>query len=198
MRVYVTAQALLTLTVVFATATIPAEALPQEDPRHAVTLFGGIQLDNPWADIYKRPEKLNITRGRFVGVAGSTRLLKPLEKLSIEFEAQAVRHVRGQHHWEFNAAPVVRWTPIQSNGIIDAGMAYGIGLSHTTEKPEIELDNEGETARTMIYWVFELAAGPANSPWEGVARVHHRSPAYGLFAADGGYNGLVLGTRRRF
>lgn len=198
MRFHAIAPFLSVLMLALGQAAVRADTHPEEDPRHAVTLFGGVQLDNAWIDIVKRPGKINPTRGRFVGIAGSTRLIKPLESLAIEIEGQVVRHVRAQQNWEFNAAPVVRWTPIRSNGIIDAGVAFGAGLSYASEKPKLELENEGETAQTMIYWMFELAAGPANSPWEGIARIHHRSPGYGLFADDGGYNGLVLGVRRRF
>ena len=34
--------------------------------------------------------------------------------------------------------------------------------------------------------------------WSVIARLHHRSTAYGVFADSGGSNFLALGIRRRF
>lgn len=50
----------------------------------------------------------------------------------------------------------------------------------------------------LVYWVGELEFSRPNQPWSVIARLHHRSPGFGLVADKGGSNFLALGVRRRF
>lgn len=164
----------------------------------AVSGFGGIQLDNNWEDILV-PGRLDVQRSYFLGLAGSARVARPIKNLEIELEAQLVRHFHGQSHWELNA-PIVtgRWTAFPWDDYLDTSAAFGLGLSIASETPRLELRNVGESQPLLAYWMFELAFGLPPEDWELIARVHHRSTAYGTFGNDGGANALAFGLRHRF
>ena len=164
----------------------------------AVSGFSGVVLDNDYQDIFV-PWSLDVEDSYLVGLAGSARLARPFESLHIELEAQIVRHFHGQTHWELNA-PIVtaRWTAFPWDRHVDTSAAFGVGLSVTSETPRLEVGNEGESQPLMAYWMFEFAFALPPENWELIARLHHRSTAYGTFGDGGGANALVLGLRRRF
>jgi hypothetical protein len=92
---------------------------------------------------------------------------------------------------------LARWhfKPIRG---FDTSAAFGLGLSFTSDLPQIEVELEGESSRNLIYWVMELTAGPTDARWAVSLRLHHRSVAYGLMGEEGGMNALGLGMRWRF
>jgi hypothetical protein len=119
-------------------------------------------------------------------------------RLALEWEGQVGYDFGGQTYWEFNVVPVMgRWRFGAFEGF-DTSVAFGLGLSFTSDLPEIEVELEGESNRELIYWVLELAAGPTDAPWALSLRLHHRSVGYGLFGEDGGMNALGLGMRWKF
>ena len=119
--------------------------------------------------------------------------------LSIEWEAQAARHFGRQTHWEFNAVPIVlRWQRFPWSQRFASSAAFGLGLSWSTAMPGVEVQLEGESHRTLVYWVMELTAGPREANWSASLRLHHRSVAYGLMGEEGGMNAVGLGLRYRF
>lgn len=119
--------------------------------------------------------------------------------LQLEAEGQIAYNFGEQSHWEINAVPLVaRWLKFPWNHTVATTAAFGIGLSYATEVPEIEVLLEGESAKLLIYWLAELTAGPVDAPWSVSLRLHHRSVGYGLFAEEGGMNGVGLGLRYRF
>ncbi len=121
------------------------------------------------------------------------------DRLQLEAEGQVAYNFGAQHHWEFNAVPVVaRWHWFSRNGALATSAAFGLGLSYATRVPEVEVELEGESHNLLTYWVAELTAGPADAPWSVSIRLHHRSVAYGLFGDEGGMNGMGLGLRYRF
>lgn len=119
--------------------------------------------------------------------------------LALEAEGQVAKHFGGQHHWEFNAVPiVVRWRKFPWSGRVDTSAAFGLGLSYATAVPEVEVELETESEHTLVYWVAELTAGPVASRWAASLRLHHRSVAFGLMGDRGGGNSVGLGLRYRF
>ena len=164
----------------------------------AVAGFGGVLLDNNYEDVLV-PGRLEVENSYLLGVAGSVRAARPLESHDIEVEAQLVRHFHGQNHWEFNG-PIItgRWTAFPGDEYLDTSAAFGLGLSVASETPRLELRNVGESRPLMTYWMFELAADLPPEDLELIARIHHRSTAYGTFGDDGGANALVMGLRHRF
>jgi hypothetical protein len=119
--------------------------------------------------------------------------------LRLEAEGQLARNFGDQDHWEVNAMPVVaRWTRFPWSERVRTSAAFGLGLSYATELPPVEVELEGGSHQTLVYWMVDLTAGPVNSPWEFCIRLHHRSVAWGLFGEDGGVNALGLGMRYNF
>jgi hypothetical protein len=165
----------------------------------AVTLFGGVLIDNPWEDVFLSPWEVEFLDPGLVGVAGSVRLAEPVDGLAIELEAQVVRHWGEQDHWEANL-PIVtaRWTRFPWDATVDSSAAFGIGPSLASETPAAEVAREGDSSPAMTYWMIELEAGAPESPWRVVGRLHHRSTAFGAFGDAGGSNALAVGVRRLF
>jgi hypothetical protein len=119
--------------------------------------------------------------------------------LALEWEGQAVRHFGDQQHWEFNAVPIVlRWRRFPWSARVATSAAFGLGLSWATEVPRVEVELEGESHRTLVYWMMELTAGPPQADWAVSLRLHHRSVAYGLMGDEGGMNAVGLGVRFQF
>lgn len=167
-----------------------------EDRRNAVTVFGAQMADNNWHEIVGLDDVA--TRDSYLFGVGLSHQLARARDWSLEVEGQTVRHFGGQHHWEFNGALVGRWRGFPWRESVPTSVAFGIGPSYATRVPSEEVARDGESARLLLYWVAELEAGPPDSPWSGIARLHHRSNAYGVLADDGGSNWLTLGVRRRF
>jgi hypothetical protein len=119
-------------------------------------------------------------------------------RLDIEWEGQVGYAFGGQTYWQFNAIPVLgRWHFRPISGF-STSAAFGLGLSWTTDMPDIEVELEGESKRSLVYWVMELTAGPVDARWAVSLRLHHRSVAFGLMGEDGGMNAIGLGMRWRF
>jgi hypothetical protein len=93
---------------------------------------------------------------------------------------------------------VARWTRFPWSERVRSSVAFGLGLSYATELPEVEVELEGSSHQSLIYWALEFTAGPPNASWEVLMRLHHRSVAWGLMGEDGGVNALGLGFRYRF
>jgi hypothetical protein len=183
------------LVIVAATPT-SAEESASEHRRIALTLFGGQMSDDDWNHIATLNDVSLVDA--YIAGAALTRELTNAKDWALEAEGQVVRHLGTEDHWEFNAALVARWRDFPWSESIRTSVAFGLGPSYATEVPEEEVARSGESARFLIYWVAELEIGPADSAWSGIARLHHRSNAFGLIDENGGSNWLTLGIRRRF
>jgi hypothetical protein len=121
------------------------------------------------------------------------------DALRFEAEGQVAYNFGGQDHWELNAMPVLaRWSRFPWSEVFHSTLAFGLGLSYATELPEVEVELEGSSHQSLIYWAFEFTAGPRDASWEVLMRLHHRSVAWGLMGEDGGVNALGFGFRYRF
>ncbi|MGH7412875.1 MAG: hypothetical protein ACREKJ_01580 [Candidatus Rokuibacteriota bacterium] len=116
-----------------------------------------------------------------------------------ELEGQALKHFGEQKHVEFASSINVRWVTFPWNRHLDTSLAFGGGLSVTSEVPVLEKrDPDNSHAATLLhYLLIEAAVGLPNSHWSLVARVHHRSGIFGLFSHSGS-NVLLAGVRYRF
>lgn len=173
--------------------------LGAEQKRTALTLYGARMTVNDWQDFFT-PEKVQWQDSYLVALSLSRTLGGWRERLSYAVEGQVVKHFKEQDHWEFNLLGVLRWHPFPWDRWLETSAAFGLGPSWATRKPEIEIRNDGETDRLLVYWMLELAVAPLRETprLEIVSRIHHRSDAYGLVAEDGGSNALGLGLRYRF
>jgi hypothetical protein len=181
-------------------AAAPALAAPpsEERPAYAATVFAGSLIDNTWEEAPLFWD-WDFQSSHLVGAAAAARLARPLPGLSLEAEAQLVRHFGDQDHWEVNA-PVLtaRWLAFPWSATLDTSAAFGLGLSLASETPQTEVALEGSSEALLAYWMVELDAGLPDSAWRVTGRLHHRSTAFGTFGDDGGSNALVLGVKRLF
>jgi hypothetical protein len=163
---------------------------------HALTLFAGRMTDNNLDEIARFDVQ---SRDAYLAGAGvSRRVGKLFGSILLELEGQIARHVRGQTHWEVNGAAVGRWTRFPWTTRLPTSLAFGIGPSYATETPPEEVARAGSSERLLVYLLAELEVGPPDPVWSAVARIHHRSEAFGAVADDGGSNWIALGIRRRF
>ena len=122
------------------------------------------------------------------------------DALSFELEGQIGKWWGDQDNLEFNLPVAIRWSKFPWNHYVSTSLAYGLGPSYATEKPEAEIDLHDTTKRFLVYWFGEIAFGPPESNWAGIFRIHHRSGAFGLIAdhGEGGSNTLAAGLKYRF
>ena len=135
-----------------------------------------------------------------LAAALSRRIYTYRDLLDFELEGQVAKHFDEQDHWEFNALGISRWLPFPWDNYIDTSFAMGLGISYATETPEIEKKNHTDTNQLLSYLLFEAAFGLPDVPqWEVVARIHHRSGAFGLFnGVTGASNAWGVGMRYNF
>ncbi|MBN2428274.1 MAG: hypothetical protein JXK94_08060 [Deltaproteobacteria bacterium] len=165
----------------------------------AVSLYAGQLTGNKWDDFFSG-EEVASEDSYLLAATLARRLGGYKNLLSYEIEGQVVRHFKLQEHWEFNALGVLRWEPFFWDEWLETSAAFGMGLSYATSKPEVEIENDGDSSQLLVYWMIELAIVPfAGRPeLELLTRLHHRSTGYGLFAHKGGSNALAVGLRYRF
>jgi hypothetical protein len=178
-----------------------AEAAPIDDKNFAATVYvARISSEAGWEDVFINPIGADYV-DNYLAVAGLSREYAERYEgdLRIEAEGQLAYHFNGQQYWEINAVPIVaRWRRFPWSHALDTSAAFGIGLSYTTKLPDIEVELEGESHKTLIYWVAEVTAGLPDQPWALSLRLHHRSVAYGLMGDEGGMNAVGLGLRWQF
>ena len=164
----------------------------------SLSVYGGRLSTNDWIEVFAPPQ-WDFVDSYLTALAVSRQAGWLSDTARTEVEGQIVRHVGVQDHWEFNVLGVIRRTALPWDETLDMSVAGGLGLSYATERPEAEIDFEGDTERLLVYWMLEVdAVIPNAETWSALARLHHRSPAYGLFGDGGGANVLAIGLRYRF
>jgi hypothetical protein len=170
------------------------------DGKLAATLYvAQISGEAGWEDVLVNPVGADYVSA-YLLVAGLSRGYAHYYNgaLQLEAEGQIAYDFGDQQYWEFNVVPVVaRWRLPWSHRLATSA-AFGLGLSYTTELPDIEVELEGESKKWLVYWVAELTAGLPDKRWAVSLRLHHRSVAYGLMGDEGGMNAVGLGVRWQF
>lgn len=164
----------------------------------STTVYGAAISTQPgWEDIIIDAPGTRFVDSYLVTLALSRQYAERKEgALTIEAEGQVVKHFGDQTHWEFNAVPIVlRWHRFPWSKRVGTSAAFGLGLSYATELPPVEVELEGESHQSLVYWLLEMTAGPVDAPWAVSLRIHHRSVAFGLMGHDGGMNAVGLGLR---
>ncbi len=166
---------------------------------YALNLYAGWMTTNDWDEFFYNADDLDFKDSYLIGVTLARRIGKYQDKASFEIEGQIVKHFHFQTHWELNAIVAARWVAFWWDDVLDTSLAFGLGPSYATKKPEIELENNEETSRFLVYWMLELAVAlPKYSHIAWITRIHHRSDAFGLIADGGGSNALAMGLKWRF
>jgi hypothetical protein len=179
----------------------PARTEIAQPARELATTFyvAEISSESGWEDVVANPVGAKYI-GAYLAVAALSKTYAHRfdGQLGIEWEGQVAYNFGDQDYWEFNFVPVVARWRLDWFEKFATSAAFGLGLSYTTEMPRIEVELEGESSQSLIYWVMELTAGPHDAPWAMSLRLHHRSVGYGLMGDDGGMNALGMGMRWRF
>lgn len=113
----------------------------------------------------------------------------------------SVRQGRGQNTiYEFDPYISFRWANLPWNNYLTTSLAIGEGVSYASSYPAVEKKNNDNVKRFLNYLMLEATfALPQYPSLQLVARIHHRSGAYGLYhAGNSGSNNIGLGIRYLF
>jgi len=104
------------------------------------------------------------------------------------------------HIYEVDPYLIFRWANLPWNNYLTTSFAVGEGVSYVTAVPSLEKKTNKSTKRFLNYLMLEATfAHPQYPRLQFVARIHHRSGAYGLYrAGNTGSNDLGLGIRYLF
>lgn len=102
--------------------------------------------------------------------------------------------------YEFEPYVTFRWANFPWNPYVNTSLALGEGVSYASSVPAIEKKDNSNTKRLLNYLMFEATFAPSSYPQlQFVARIHHRSGAYGLYrAGNTGSNDIGIGIRYLF
>jgi hypothetical protein len=117
---------------------------------------------------------------------------------SVGFELQFTGHFGRQEYFEFSLPVTVRYRPDTHWIASIKSLSFGLGGSHASEVPQVEVETRGDSARNMVYWMMEAEFDTKDPDTTWFFRVHHRSDAFGLLEPNTGSNALLLGVRRFF
>jgi hypothetical protein len=178
--------------------------LPAAEPRRdrAVTLFVG-QLTSKGINKFIPPmDQLRFVDSYFVGAAYSQEFWRN-DYLAFELEG-GLGHMWGSQNdtsqvW---GAAYLRYHNFPWNHFVKTSIAASIGVNYAFNHTKVETDFSfpGQPQKMLHYYSPEITfAHPDYDDIELVARIHHRSPVWGLFGCEGcGSNTLAIGIRKRF
>lgn len=201
---------------VFATATTttktpityPVDQQLYDQYRWSGTYYYGITCSDPLARIVQGscnrwPEhiqSLEISRtlnpDNFL-----RRLVNPLVGVVQLTGNVTVRNGSNQHTiYEVNPYLTFRWANMPWNRYVNTSLAIGEGISYDSSIQSLESKSSSNTKRLLNYLMLEATFAPPSNPrLQLVARIHHRSGAYGLYhAGNTGSNDIGLGIRYLF
>jgi hypothetical protein len=184
------------LALILTALTPPAGASEQKD--WAATLYAGRLTDASLGDTMLGD--FEFEDAYYVGLGLMRKIYTYRHYFDLELEGQVDKFWGDQDNWEFVFLGYFRWLPFPWDRYLDTSFAAGTGLSYATSIPEIEVKNEGESAKLLGALAFEFAFSlPSVPQWSLVAALHHRSGAGGTFSGvHGASNGLGVGIRYRF
>ncbi len=157
----------------------------------------GVMTENRWHEVIT-PGELDLADSGLVGGSVGWDRQIGASRFSYGFEVQALKHFGRQDHFEFNLPLVLRYTPRKPFPRQLNSVSFGIGLSHATEIPQVEVDRKGVSQRNFVYWMADVEFSLPRPETSVFFRLHHRSDGYGIYDVSSGSTGLVLGLRRSF
>jgi len=104
--------------------------------------------------------------------------------------------------YELNPMLMLRWQHFPWNKYLLTTLGFGEGVSYASSIPTREQSDSSTVSsrRLLNFLAFEATFGlPNYSSWELVARIHHRSGAFGLYdAGNSGSTAMAVGIRYLF
>ena len=164
----------------------------------AATLYTGQLTDETLGNVVMAD--FNMEDAYWVGLGLTRRIYTYRHYFDLELEGQVNKFFGDQDNWEFDFFGYIRWLPFPWDRYLDTSFAAGAGLSYATSVPEIEVKNQGDSAKFLGALSFEFTfALPSIPQWNLVAGIHHRSGAGGTFSGvRTASNGLNIGIRYWF
>lgn len=176
-------------------ATMFTGAAEAQSHRYA-TVFAGTMTAEQWDDVF-RPSELKFADSNLIGLAAGFERQIGDSRFWWGLESQIVGHFGAQDHFEANVPFVLRYRPFEGWWRFDS-FGFGLGLSHATDVPEVELARTGQSQRNFVFWKAELAFDVSDGDDLLLVGLHHRSDGYGLFENDSGSTAITVGWRRGF
>lgn len=102
--------------------------------------------------------------------------------------------------YEFNPYFALNWDQFIWCHYLKTTATFGEGMSYVTKVPFAEAYNSDQERKLLNFLLFELAFALPQCPnFEVIARVHHRSGAFGLYHANNaGSTAIGIALRYRF
>lgn len=188
---------ILLRTVLLGVICAGSAASAQSDGRWYKTVFGGNMTANRSYEVFF-PADLDLVGSQLIGVGVGWDRRIGQSRFSYGFEAQAIRHFGRQEHYEFNLPVLVRYAPKRPVFKRLKTVSFGIGVSHATEIPQVEIDRKGASQRNFVYWMADAEFSLPRRDTSWFFRLHHRSDGYGTYDVSSGSTALVLGLRKDF
>lgn len=174
----------------------------------AFTYYYGITVSDPLIRVFKGelhrwPEHIQSAELAYTLNEDNVlrRLLSPIVSVVQVSGDITVRNGANQPTiYEFDPYLAFRWTNLPWNHYVNTSFAFGEGISYATSVPALEKRDNENTKRLLNLLVFEATfALPQYPQLQLVARIHHRSGAYGLYhAGNTGSNDVGLGIKYLF
>ena len=161
------------------------------------TGFLGVMTENRWHETLT-PGQLKLADSHLAGLGLGWDRQIGTSRFSYGFELQTVGHFGRQDHFEVNLPLILRYTPDHPVPQQLQSLAIGLGLSHATKIPLVELDRKGASQRNLVYWMAEIEFALREVESNMYFRLHHRSDGYGFYDVSSGSTGLVVGWRTSF
>jgi hypothetical protein len=183
--------------VVILTALMPLGSANAER-NWAATLYAGQLTDETLGNVIRAD--FSMEDAYWVGLGLTRRIYTYRHYFDLEFEGQVNKFFGDQDNWEFDFLGYFRWLPFPWDRYLDTSFAAGAGLSYATSVPEVEVENQGDSAQFLGALSFEFTfALPRIPQWNLVAGIHHRSGAGGTFSGiRSASNGFDIGIRYWF
>lgn len=143
------------------------------------------------AELGKTLDRDNVVRRFFYPIVGVVQLVGNI----------TIRQGKNEDPiYEFDPYIGFRWANWPWNKYLVTSLAVGEGISYATAVPNEEIRNNDDTKRLLNYLMLEAAFGlPSHPELQLVARIHHRSGAFGLYhAGNTGSNTIGVGIRYLF
>lgn len=157
--------------------------------------FVGVLTENRWHDVFD-PSRASFAESYLLGGSIGWERRIGQSRFRYGVQLQGVAHFGRQDHFEINLPFVLRYVPRTPWPDWFNSAAFGLGLSHATKVPQVEVDRSGASQRNFAYWFAEIETRHRRRDTRWFFRLHHRSDAYGLFEQDSGSTAVVLGWRR--
>ncbi len=171
----------------------PAAGPGRRPGPYSLYVYGGVASE----ETFTRSWKFATTDTQLAAIGATARLFTFDFGLEIEAEIGMGRRFGQDKLWEGWVGAGLRWRDFPWNDTVITTFGVGlVGLDYTTKVPPHEVEHHGNrNERLLNYFSPEITlALPEHPDLAMLLRLHHRSPAFGLFD-DGAATFYSVGLR---